>query len=263
MKSSGHQWASTPLGPHRYRPWCARKFLCGVCLRRLDDDWDWLAVAQHHGFPTRLLDWSYNPLAACFFAVEQEESDDAAVYALNYQHLVASELADPFDPRWEGVRVHRPKGIISRLVRQRGLFTVHQTPDLSLEEYLPRAGGFQLIKIIIPKKYRRTLRSELWFLGVDRASLMDDLDALSQQMAWEIEQTEGFHEPYLPLDSGVDPLAEQTELEPEPGIRYRIPVASVSLIAEPIPSDGLEPNNDSLHAQAGRIVYDPLQLSMF
>lgn len=56
--------------------------------------WDWLALAQHYGFATRLLDWTFNPLVALFFCVTENEDCDGAVYVYFPDTYIKEEL-DP------------------------------------------------------------------------------------------------------------------------------------------------------------------------
>ena len=153
------------------------------------DDWDWLAIAQHHGLATRLLDWTMNPLVAAFFAVFPEDEHEAIIYAYRSSRVVIQERVSPWD--CEGVVKFRPRGIAKRIVRQDGLFTIHNPPTLGIEECLQKPDV--LNKIIVSQSYRRQLLYELFQYGISMLSLFPDLDGLSAHVNWYMSNLEYFN----------------------------------------------------------------------
>jgi hypothetical protein len=140
------------------------------------DRWEWLAVAQHHGLPTRLLDWSQNPLVAAYFAVEGEDIEDSAVYMMSGDWIINPKIdRDPF--RIRDVGVFLPYHITPRITAQSGYFTVHPQPKNALD-------GRRLKKLIIPKKLRNGFRHILSHYGIHRATLFPDLDGLARYVEW-------------------------------------------------------------------------------
>lgn len=146
-------------------------------------DWDWLAIAQHHGLATRLLDWSYYPLVAAYFAVCEEQPGDAIIHCYRYHWVVDREKVDPFSV--DNISIFKPSGIASRIVRQGGLFTVHGDPSKNFEDEMDSRE--RLEKIIISNSYRKQLLFDLSHYGINRSTLFPDLDGLSQHVNWSVQ----------------------------------------------------------------------------
>src|SRR5215471_9380480 len=130
-----------------------------------DDDFQWLALMQHHGAPTRLIDFTWSPYVAAFFALERTRAD-GVVWALN-KARVDTGLAR-MDPRVSGsFRRHFLKGrrrfiwmgephtMNSRLIAQSGTFAVPGVLDVPVEEILSDQDQSNILaKIILTNPVR-------------------------------------------------------------------------------------------------------------
>lgn len=143
---------------------------------------EWLALAQHHGVPTRLLDWSLNPLVALFFAVDENPDADGAVYSFHTANWIPVEQQAEVDPfAVENVKVYAPAHILPRIRSQSGVFSIQPDPTTPFD-----VEGLQ--RISIPASLKREFRAALALYGVSRKTVFPDLDGLA---CWIREQKFG------------------------------------------------------------------------
>jgi hypothetical protein len=183
-----------------------------------DDDFQWLALMQDHGAPTRLLDFTWSPYVAAFFALHKA-TEEAAVWACSpfeisqVQNIkINGRLIEPaqMDPEEPGnfrkyflpgtvsfVWMGEPHPMNRRLIAQSGTFMVPGVLDQPIEDILQNYPNPKktLTKFLLPvDKIRNKGMRELYRMNITQATLFPDLDGLARSLAYELE----FHWAYDP-----------------------------------------------------------------
>ena len=174
--------------------------------------WFRLAVAQHHGLPTRLMDWTVSPRVATHFATFEEEhyDKDGAIWAVDvvkaidylpteFQAMLKVESAflfsiemldrlasslsdfDGLSKKGEFVLFFEPPSLDARIINQGAIMSVMPGADLDLRKFLTQRASANLYhRIIIPKELKWEIRDKLDQDNVTERMLFPGLDGLSR-----------------------------------------------------------------------------------
>lgn len=164
------------------------------------DDWELLAIAQHHGLATRLLDWTRSPLVALYFAVcfefetRSNETnsegrplrEDAEIIVWRCQKIdLTKQLPQEGPLKIKETIRYVPRIVTPRLRAQAGVFTVHSQPtEIFLpEKFLPENVG-ECTRVRIPYMRRKPIKDSLFRHGVHEGILFPDVDGLARHIQW-------------------------------------------------------------------------------
>ena len=174
-----------------------------------DSHWNWLAVAQHHGLPTRLLDWTFSPHVAMHFATARLDlfGADGVIWAIDFvrahqllpetlRNSLEEEGSDIFTVEMlqrnsgslaeferlasdEFLLFFEPPSLDDRIVNQFALFSVMSSASAALDQWLAAHPDLHR-KIVIPKELKWEVRDKLDQANITERVLFPGLDGLSQ-----------------------------------------------------------------------------------
>lgn len=154
------------------------------------DDFDWLVLAQHFGLPTRLLDWTFNPLAAIWFALNSVKDDvrssEIWIFAPDLKDYQKQQNYKGEPSEIKETMVYRPRNIISRIVNQTSIFTIHHIKEDQSAFALDNDPNFKtkLSRYEIDPTNTSSLLEELNRLNTNSSTVFPDLEGLCSHLKW-------------------------------------------------------------------------------
>ncbi len=172
------------------------------------DYWDWLLLMQHHGVPTRLLDWTENPLIGLFFAINEKPNKTAAIWMLlpsklnklcNIIPQISYDIPSFDDPVLGTYSIEnlvredsshlKPIAVIvprsnPRMQAQMGVFTVMHRDPIPVEDIEDKS---HIWKYIIPAASKAVIKKELKILGINKFSIFPELSSIGEMVTEELK----------------------------------------------------------------------------
>lgn len=171
----------------RFRDWCNHAMAYSPLQTSKIEN---LAIAQHYGLATRLLDWTMNPLVAAFFCCSENKNTEGTIYVLEPpDKFIIEKFNFDYLENYNGVLSYIPNSISPRILNQKGLFTVHCDAKCEIEitESILGNGEPSLSKILIESEFKSEVLQMIDDYGINQLLLFPDLDGLSCHMNFKTQ----------------------------------------------------------------------------